>query len=217
MRASASYQRLFHEAFGEEPNLTNIAEALAAFQISLMSFDSRYDRYAHGQKNAMSEQEIRGYNHFRGFVGRCSQCHVPPLFTDSELAVIGSPSLPGQAADKGAGALSDDPFLMGAFRVPTLRNITRSAPYFHAGQFKKLDEVVHFYNETRGHAAPSDLELKIHWHIHMTNGPKLSAQDEKDIVAFLQTLEDETLTPVIPESVPSGLPVTIEMEKYSDE
>lgn len=205
--ASPAYVDLFRQAFDAPPTIDNLARALSAFQTSLVSINSRYDRYAYGDTSALNDQEIRGYNVFRGFVARCSQCHIPPLFTDSELAVIGSPALPGKAPDPGAGGLSSDPNLQGAFRVPTLRNINATAPYFHAGQFTTLKEVVHFYNDNRGHAAPEDEKLKIHWHIHMTRGPELSQQDEEDIVAFLASLDDQSLTPAVPKTAPSGLPV----------
>jgi len=202
-----AYVDLFNQAYGEQPGVDNTAHALAAFETSLISLNSRYDRYVHGDESALTEQETRGHNAFRGFVGRCSQCHMPPLFTDGELAVIGSPQSQDVPLDKGAGGWSNDPFLLGAFRVPTLRNITRTAPYFHAGQFKSLPQVLGFYNKTRGHQAPPELSLKLHWHIHMTAGGKLSKQDEKDIVAFLASLEDEKLLPQKPSSVPSGLPI----------
>jgi len=66
---------------------------------------------------------------------------------------------------------------------------------------------VHFYNDNRGHAAPKDQKLKIHWHIHMTRGPELSKEDEADIVAFLGSLDDQSMTPPVPKTAPSGLPV----------
>lgn len=208
LRSASSYLPLFQQAFGDAPTVKNVATALAAFQSSLVSFNSRYDRYVHGDEAALNSQEIRGYNNFRGFVARCTQCHVPPLFTDSELAVIGAPNAEGQVFDAGAGKSSKDPHLQGAFKVPTLRNITRTGPYFHAGQFSSLTDVVHFYNDTRGHAAPKDVPLKLHWHIHMTKGPQLSSEEEKDIAAFLGSLEDETMLPSVPDSVPSGLKPT---------
>jgi len=213
LRASPVYMRLFRQAFDAEPDTANTARALAAFQSRLVSVNSRYDRYAHGDATAMSAKEISGYNVFRGFVARCSQCHVPPLFTDGELAVTGAPPSSSFEADRGAGELSGDPFLTGAFRVPTLRNLARTGPYFHAGQFQDLAAVVSFYNDTRGHAAPAGLDLKLHWHIHMTDGPKLSPRDEQDTVAFLGTLVDESFAPEIPEHVPSGLPVKLEIEE----
>jgi len=143
---------------------------------------------------------------FRGFVARCSQCHIPPLFTDGELAVIGAPAVPGEPYDRGAGRTDHDPALAGAFKTPTLRNIARTAPYFNAGQFATLDEAVAFYNDARGHAAPREVPLQIHWHIAMSQ-PMLGPDDVKALVAFLNTLTDESLMPQIPSSVPSGLPV----------
>ncbi len=207
LQSLPDYQVLFASAFEDGITLNNIAIALGAFQTTLVSFNSRYDRYAHGDENALDQSEIRGYNAFRGFVGRCSQCHVPPLFTDSELAVVGAPAATDGTVDTGAGALSDDPFMLGAFRVPTLRNAALTAPYFHNGVLSDLEEVVGFYNNTRGHRAPADQALKIHWHVHMTDGPKLSERNVSDIVAFLKTLTDEKLRPQVPKSVPSGLPV----------
>ena len=206
LNASPDYVRLFDSAFGTAPDIGGVATALAAFQSSLISLNSRYDRYAHGDATALNAPEIRGMNAFRGFVARCSQCHIPPLFTDSELSVIGAPADDRGFADPGAGAASEDPALLGAFKTPGLRNITRTAPYFHAGQFDTLDQVVGFYNDTRGHAAPEGQALRIHWHIHMTDGPKLSDATMQDIVAFLGALEDETLRPERPLRLPSGLP-----------
>lgn len=205
LRAAPAYQDLFDQAFGQLPTAELASVALAAFESSLISLNSRYDRYAHGDESALSEQEIRGFNAFRGFVARCSQCHIPPLFTDFELAVVGAPADDKGHEDAGAGALSDDPSLYGAFKTPTLRNISRTAPYFQAGQFGTLKEVVEFYNDTRGHAAPQGKPLKIHWHVHMTEGPELSEEDVSDIAAFLLALEDETLSPEIPSRLPSEL------------
>ncbi len=214
---SDSYQHLFQQAFGNEPTLENIALALAAFQTTLVSLNSRYDRYAHGDESALSEKEIRGYNAFRGFVARCSQCHVPPLFTDSEMAVIGAPADKDGYADPGAGALDPDEFLVGAMRVPTLRNISKTAPYFHNGRFDNLKDVVGFYNNTRGHMAPKEQQLRIHWHVHMTKGPKLSDRDEGDIAAFLGSLNDERNLPLVPEQLPSGLALVTTLEERIQE
>ena len=142
---------------------------------------------------------------FRGFVARCSQCHIPPLFTDGELAVIGAPAVPASRTTAARDASITIPRGR-RFKTPTLRNIARTAPYFNAGQFATLDEAVAFYNDARGHAAPRDVPLQIHWHIAMSQ-PMLGPDDVRAIVAFLNTLTDESLMPQIPSSVPSGLPV----------
>lgn len=211
-----AYRLLFAQAYPSrtapsEIRLEDIQLALAAFQSTLVSLNSRYDRYVHGDAQAMTAPELRGMNVFRGFVARCSQCHTPPLFTNHELAVVGSPKAKGLPIDPGAGAeaLGGDPLLRGAFKVPTLRNITRSGPaYFHAGQFATLREAVSFYNATRGHALPKGETQAIHWHVHMMKA-KLDKADIDDIVAFLGALEDETASPRVPEAVPSGLPLRL--------
>lgn len=206
-----AYRSLFALAFERDAarpiSVDEVAQALAAFQTSLVSFNSRYDRYAHGDEGALSAQEIAGYNVFRGFVARCSQCHVPPLFTDGELAVIGAPAVPGQEYDLGAATQEATAGLRGGFKVPTLRNVARTAPYFHAGQLADLREVVRFYNDRRGHAVPPGAaDLHIHWHIPMAR-PMLSDAEVDAVVAFLGTLTDESMSPPVPAAVPSGLQV----------
>jgi cytochrome c peroxidase len=210
LNAIPAYRALFANTYDREAtrdiNLDEIENALAAFQTSLVSFGSRYDRYAFGDASALTPLEQEGHNVFRGFVARCSQCHVPPLFTDGEFAVVGAPAVADQPYDKGAGRHSDDPALVGAFRTPTLRNIALTAPYFNAGQFATLRDVVTFYNDTRGHAVPKSVPQQVHWHIAM-KAPQLSQADVEALVAFLGTLTDESLKPRVPEAVPSGLPV----------
>jgi cytochrome c peroxidase len=210
LNANRVYRDLFATAFpgsaGGPIRTGEVLHALAAFESSLVSFGSRYDRYALGDTTALSDEELHGYNIFRGFVGRCSQCHIPPLFTDSELAVVGAPAIAGVPFDRGAGRRSDDPALLGAFKVPTLRNIERTAPYFNGGQFASLKEVLLFYNNRRGHAQPTGVALEIHWHIAMPR-PLLNEDDIEALAAFLRALTDESLQPAMPRAVPSGLPV----------
>ncbi len=210
LNSSEIYRRLFKAAFelGHDApiSLDLIADALAAFQSSLVSLNSRYDRYAHGDPRALSAQEVEGHNLFRSFVTRCSQCHTPPLFTNNQLAVIGSPEPAGAVFDEGAFAVTGVEELRGAFKVPTLRNIAITAPYMHSGVFSSLDEVVDFYNNERGHAVPVDQSVHLHWHIAMQD-KLLSKREEQALVAFLKTLTDLSMTPEIPSVVPSGLPV----------
>lgn len=207
LNANPVYRRLFADAFGDEApvSFSRAVTAIAAFESTLISLNSRYDRYAHGDQDAMTPQELQGMNVFRGFVARCSQCHTPPLFTNGELAIIGAPAPAGGPLDQGAGVPLDDPEMRGAFKVPTLRNVTKTGPsYFHAGQMGSLTDVVRFYNDRRGHALPPGEHQKIHWHVHMLR-PQLDETDVQSLVAFLATLEDETLKPLRPEIVPSQL------------
>lgn len=211
-----TYQRLFSEVYGaDETRLgittEHITRALAAFESSLISLNSRYDRYAHGDHDALSKQEKNGHSIFRSFVTRCSQCHTPPLFTNSEMAVIGAGEPEGKEFDAGAEIIFDDKNLRGGFKIPSLRNVAKTAPYMHSGRFETLNDVVTFYNGERGHMAPEGEELLIHWHIAY---PNLNDNELVDLVAFLGTLSDDTMLPETPAAVPSGLPV-IETKKQS--
>lgn len=201
------YKQLFAEAFPEKEKgssieLNEIYKAITAFQSSLISLNSKYDRYAHGYHQALNENEIAGMNVFRSFVARCAECHTPPLFTNQQFAVIGAPEPDGLPLDPGAEEPFQDKTLRGAFKVPSLRNIEKTAPYMHSGNFRTLRETVEFYNNGRGHAVPEDEDLIIHWHIW---DPQLSDYELDRLVDFLKTLTDETFTPKIPETLPSGL------------
>jgi cytochrome c peroxidase len=205
-----TYRRMFAEAFqlqpSEEITYTMVLQALSAFESTLISLNSRYDRYAHGDDGALTEAEKHGLNIFRGVTLACSQCHTPPLFANDELEVTGVPNAPGLPFDAGAGKFAPSHALRGAFKTPTLRNIARTAPYMHAGQFTSLKEVVRFYNDRPGHAAPMEEHLQIDWRMALRR-PVLSERDIDDVIAFLLTLTDESMTPAIPQHVPSGLPV----------
>ena len=204
LRGNAHYPGLFAAAFpgSERIELPMVYTALAAFEASLISLNSRYDRYAHGYHDALNDREKAGLNVFRSFVARCSECHTPPLFTNQQVAVIGTPEPEGLPLDIGAEETFDAPKLKGGFKVPTLRNIASTAPYMHSGRYGTLREAVEFYNGGRGHAVPEGVEMNLHWHIW---DPQLADHEIDLIVAFLHTLTDETFTPKVPERVPSGL------------
>lgn len=204
LRGNAVYGDLFAQAFPdfERIELPMVYTALAAFEASLISLNSRYDRYAHGYHDALNEEEVAGLNVFRSFVARCAECHTPPLFTNQQIAVIGSPEPEGLPLDVGAEESSGAAKLRGGFKVPTLRNIATTAPYMHSGRFETLRDAVTFYNGGRGHAVPPGVEMQLHWHIW---DPKLADHELDLLVAFLGTLTDESFKPVIPPRVPSGL------------
>ncbi len=211
LRGSDAYRALFAQAFprhfsdpAASVELEQLYTALAAFQTSLVSLNSRYDQYAHGHSDALSQREQAGLNVFRSVVARCAECHTPPLFSNQQLAVIGTPEPEGLPFDPGAGPGLGEPTLRGAFRTPGLRNIALTAPYMHSGRFASLREAVAFYTGGRGHAVPDGEDLRIHWHIWE---PGLTDDELDLLVEFLLTLTDESLKPVTPVAVPSGLPL----------
>lgn len=207
INGSEAYARLFRDAYpGSEsrPSLGQIYNAIAAFQTTLISLNSRYDRYAHGYHDALTENEKTGMNVFRSFVARCAECHTPPLFTNQQVAVIGVQEPDGRPFDPGAESVTGNPGLRGGFKVPGLRNVAMTAPYMHSGAFNTLRDAAEFYTLGRGHALPDEERerMTVHWHIWE---PRLSDEELDRLVDFLGTLTDESFKPRIPESVPSGL------------
>lgn len=207
LNGNAFYPELFNQAFPEHDelkiSLDQVYTAIAAFESSLISLNSRYDYYAHGVQEALTGPEIEGLNIFRSFVARCAECHTPPLFSNQQIAVIGTPEPEGRPLDPGREGVTADPSHRAGFKVPSLRNITKTAPYMHSGRYDSLREAVAFYTGGRGHAVPEGEDLKIHWHIWE---PDLSDDELDRLVDFLGALSDESYMPSIPEHLPSGLP-----------
>ena len=205
LNAIPAYRQLFAIVFKDAEagiRLDHVYRAIAAFESSLISLNSRYDLYAHGVADALTINELEGLNVFRSFVARCAECHTPPLFSNQQIAVLGTPEPAGHPFDAGAGAIAGKPGLRGGFKVPSLRNVALTSPYMHSGRFKSLRETVSFYNEGRGHALPKGEKLTLHWHIWE---PNLSVKELDRLVDFLQTLTDESFKPQRPSAVPSGL------------
>jgi cytochrome c peroxidase len=202
-----SYRDLFMRAFPDrkkdEIQADEVYTAIAAFESSLISLNSRYDQYAHGYAEALNKREIEGLNIFRSFVARCAECHTPPLFTNQQVAVIGLAE-PDQTFDAGAAKTFKDSTLRGAFKVPGLRNAALTAPYSHSGRFEKLEDMISFYTKGRGHEVPANEDLHIHWHIWE---PNLSSYEVDRLVDFIKTLSDESFKPKVPAVLPSGIKV----------
>ncbi len=203
---SSAYAALFRDAFGA-PRISAllVQQALAEFQRTLVSFRSRYDRYALGDRTSLDATELRGFNVFRSFVTRCAECHPPPLFTNQQDAIIGAPESKGLPFDPGIEELTGSAHTRGAFRIPGIRNVGITAPFMHSGGLATLTDVVEFYDRGGGRAlsAPHGA-LPIHWHVRRIG---LSAEEKLALVAFLRTLTDESSMPEVPRAVPSGLPV----------
>ncbi|MBE7413131.1 MAG: cytochrome-c peroxidase [Leptospiraceae bacterium] len=202
------YEKLFREVYGKEYQgkitVQHIAGALADFERTLISMNSKYDKFVWGEKKAINEEELKGFNIYRSFLTRCSECHPPPLFTTNETAIIGAPDHKNLQFDKGRENLTGQSALKGDFKIPGLRNIALTSPYMHSGAILTLDEIVNFYNKGGGRESHSYGELDINWHVREIG---LREDEKKALVLFLHTLTDETNLPSIPDKVPSGLPV----------
>ncbi len=194
----AEYRRLWVRAFGAaslesvEAAFTMFGVAVAAYERSadLTRFRSRYDL----ARDAFEPAEIRGLALFET---HCAGCHstepsfgaVAPLFTNYHYANLGVPPNPlliSSQPDLGLGAVVGDEGHDGKFKVPTLRNVAKTAPYSHNGRFATLREMVEFVNDRSGYEAevPRNVATSV-------GSLGLDDNDVDDLVSFLRTLDDE--------------------------
>ena len=213
LRADARYRRMFAAAFPGQAapiGLSNVIKAIASFQRTLISGDSRYDRHLAGRAK-LTSAETRGKDLFFGERAECSHCHTSFNLNDQTVyagkRVVDTPfhntglyNVGGTGAfptpNRGVFELTGRDEDMGAFRAPTLRNVAVTAPYMHDGSIATLKQVVAFYaaggrDVTSGPDA-GDGRLNPH-KSPLIDGITLSARDRSDLVAFLKTLTDRRL------------------------
>jgi cytochrome c peroxidase len=187
LNANKNYVSDFKIVFNQKPNATNIAKALAAYERTLETDNSRFDAWANGDSLALTEQEERGRQLFVDDNTKCFNCHFTEDFTDDGFKNIGL--YDGKKNnDVGRYAITKRKSDLGKFKTPGLRNIAITAPYMHDGRFRTLEEVVAFYNNPKAFVPKA---------INMDNDLKkplnLSVQQQADLVAFLKTLTDTVL------------------------
>jgi cytochrome c peroxidase len=175
------YGPLFAAAFGsEEIDIDRMAKAIACFERTVLSGNAPYDRYKHGDKAAMTAQQVRGMDIFFNRA-KCDQCHEGSNFTLNAYSNLGVGS-DKPDPDVGRFAVTHDPRDWGVFKTPTLREIEHTAPYMHDGSLATLDEVVEFYN--KGGIANKNLDPNM-------KALHLNDKDKADLVAFLKALSGE--------------------------
>ncbi len=200
LNRNKSYQKLFDNAFpsdmekGIQP--WQIANALASYVRSLVRLNSRFDHYMRGKKNALTTDEIKGFNLFMG-KAKCATCHFVPLFNGitppkymtSETEVIGVPLSTTDSIidpDRGWYDIIGVASYKHAFKIPTIRNISQTAPYMHNGIYKTLEEVMEFYNN----AGPVGLGFELETMTLPETKLQLSDQEIDQIIKFMKSLED---------------------------
>lgn len=215
LQADPTYQQLFVSAFPAEAregnevlySLATVTRAIASFERSLLSFNSAYDRYTYGgQKNAMSDSALRGQDLFFGEKMECYHCHGGFNFTDnvqhSKLPLTergfhntGLYNLDGKGAyptnNPGIRELTGDADDEGKFRTPSLRNIALTAPYMHDGSIPTLEAVIKDHYALAGRAGKSD-KGPSPMRSSLIAGFEITPQEVNDVVAFLNSLTDES-------------------------
>ena len=178
LQADTVYYQLFRDAFAAEPTLDGVLKAIAAYERTVVSAATAFDRYEwDGEKAALSESAVRGIALFRG-KARCSTCHIGTNFTDDKFHNIGAGIGTGQK-DPGRAAVTKKSEDFGRFKTPTLRNVTLTAPYMHDGSLTTLEEVITFYDQG-GRPHPNlDAEIK---------PLQLTDAEKSDLLEFLKSL-----------------------------
>lgn len=204
------YKQQFQRVFKEGINLNTIAKAIAAYERTLLSGNSPFDRFIAGNKSAISEAQRRGWELFKG-KAKCIECHTfavnAPFFTDFKFhntGVAASDSLfsslikrftgPSRhststalahtegVAELGRYAITLERVDVGAFKTPTLRDVELTWPYMHNGSLSTLIDVVRFYNN--GGRANSHLDVRM-------RALQLSEAEVTDLTEFLRSLTSD--------------------------
>ena len=197
LRANAEYRRLFGTAFGQTEDAAisadRLAKAIAAFERSLATATTPFDRFLRGDAFALNAEQQRGLRVFQD--AGCILCHGGPMLSDYKLHFIG---------------VTDAPAGRREFRTPTLRNLKHTAPYMHNGSMRTLRDVLVFYEELMDavgetlDGADDSVQPRLDPLLKRLN---LNADDFPALEAFLDALNDDGYDKTVPANVPSGLPV----------
>lgn len=200
LRQSKTYVRLFDEAFFTAKDKAiseySIQKAISEYEKTLVSFDSRFDRYLAGDRRALTAKEKQGYNLFAG-KALCGTCHffpvfngtVPPYYLDSEYEIIGTPETSDNKnldPDPGRYRVTKADFQEFAFKTPSVRNSALTAPYMHNGVYKDLESVVEFYQKGGG----KGLRYNVPNQTLPFDTLVLTPVEQQSIIQFLRSLTD---------------------------
>jgi cytochrome c peroxidase len=190
-----AYKGEFQKVFNGPASAQNIAQALATFVRTIRSQDSPWDKYQQGDKSAVSEDVVKGFDVFSNSdKANCTLCHLPPLFTDTlfhnvgvgfdkPMPDLGRGKILGDAAEKAGTKDPNAEALQGAFKTPTLRSITETAPFFHDGRAATLEAAIDFM--LKGGTKNPHLDEKLK--------PRMISKEERtQLMAFLKALTPET-------------------------
>ncbi len=184
LTAHLDYPDLFYAAFGEETiTKEQVVKALAQFERTLISGNSRYDAIVERNEGFFTDAEQEGFEIFNTERGDCFHCHGGILFTDNLMHNNGLDSV---FSDLGLEDVTGNPLDRGLFKTPGLRNIELTAPYMHDGRFQTLEEVIDHYSEGLVHSATIDPLMKQ----IAQGGIQLTQQEKNSLLAFLKTLTD---------------------------
>jgi cytochrome c peroxidase len=175
------YKQAAKEIFNRKFDAFVLTQSLANYQRTLVSNNSSFDRYMyHKEKNVISKQAQSGWEIFSKEL-YCTKCHTPPLFTNLKVENNGLYSNYKNRVDKGRFRINGDSSEIGSFKVPTLRNISLTAPYMHDGSLKSIEDVLEFYSKGGNRNVNQNPTIQ----------PFILTKEKKrDLKAFLLSLEE---------------------------
>lgn len=184
MKGDAEYRKLFQLAFADgQINSENMLKALGQFMVMVTSSNSRFDKYRRNETGGiLSQQELDGYAVFNQ---KCAICHATDLLTDNSFRNNGLPVNP-LINDVGRFRVTQLAQDLHKFKVPSLRNVEKTAPYMHDGRFLTLEGVLEHYNSGVENSATLDPILRSNGRL----GIALTAIEKTQLIAFLKTLTD---------------------------
>lgn len=192
LRKYKGYRELFKAAYGTD-RITNeqITHALATFQRTITSRQSRFDRFLNGEYKQMSDQEIHGMHLFRT-KARCMNCHHGQYLTDEDFHNIGLTYYKRKFEDLGRYEVTKDPADVGKFRTPSLRDVMNTSPWMHNGLFDNITGVINMYNSGMQMNSPKTPEEEAD-PMHPRTDPlmqklHLSKEEIQAVVAFLDAI-----------------------------
>lgn len=202
LQNTSTYPPLFEAAFGTKIITSDLLlKALTQFERTLISGNSRYDRFTKTQQG-LSADELAGLKLYSTHItprqvrgAECFHCHTLPLTSSNFAAQFFNNGLDLTFADPGRGGITQQPFDNGKFVAPTLRNITLTAPYMHDGRFTTLEQVLDHYSDHVQMASPNldpMLIQGINDPIFNPGRMGLTATEKRQVIAFLKTLTDST-------------------------
>ncbi|MEQ6885948.1 cytochrome c peroxidase [Salicola sp. Rm-C-2C1-2] len=198
------YRERFKAVFGDaQVTKQEMAKALATFVRTVTSRESDFDRFLKGDSDQLDEAELRGLHKFRT-KGRCMNCHSGPLLSDGKFHNIGLHFYGRRREDLGRYKITGDPEDVGAFRTPSLRDVTQTGPWMHNGLFMSLDSVLNMYSA--GGARPEPREAFEDDPLfpetsELLKPLDLTERDKDDIEAFLGAISKHPIRLSPPERI----------------
>jgi cytochrome c peroxidase len=178
LNAFQGYKAQFQKVFQSDATPDNVVKAISAYERTIISGNTAWDRWKAGDNTAINQSAWRGWNIFQAI--KCNNCHDGVLFTDQQYHNVGI-GMDAKEPDVGRFKVTNKPEDMGAFKTPTLRDIGRSGPYFHDGSAKTLEEAVDIMlagGKPNEHLDKKNLEAH-----------KILPEQREDLLNFLRSLD----------------------------